>query len=260
MESPVQSRMNDLLRDLREGTPAQRRHAAQALRDHGAAAVEPLCHALRDKDLNVRVAAAESLGVIGDERAVQALIEALHAVFIWRSPQLQTMSGLLLLPGFLMLSVVALLLAATGVAGVQMLILEQIGQFPSAGAAATLGMIFGALSGCVILVMRDIIYGKIRRQNLLCHTIIMSLMRIGEKRPLPELRNILPDLRAIARDVLRHGEGTRAIARQAARRIEALTEQLKNLPLPAAAPAPDAATLPRVADANAPETERLPRV
>src|SRR5689334_9289947 len=59
--------------------------AARKLRDFGPAAIAPLCAALRDKEDQIRVAAAESLGVVGDERAVQPLVEALRDVLPGRS-------------------------------------------------------------------------------------------------------------------------------------------------------------------------------
>jgi HEAT repeat protein len=74
MQSPIPSHFDNLLRNLR---------------DYRSATVEPLCLALRDKDLNVRVAAAESLGQVGDEQAGQPLIEALRGCFVRQSARWQ---------------------------------------------------------------------------------------------------------------------------------------------------------------------------
>jgi hypothetical protein len=116
-----------------------------------------------------------------------------------------------------------------------------------------------ALVGC--FSQPFIRYYKERREaSRLCQIIADALVRIAERRPTPELRAVIPDLKAIAADVLQQEKQARAASRQAAQRIEDLTEQLKNLPLPAAAPAPDAATLPRAAAAPAPNVETLPRV
>jgi HEAT repeats/TIR domain/NACHT domain len=68
-----------LLAALRDAEPDVRRAAAQALGDIGdARAVEPLLAALRDAEPDVRKAAAHALGDIGDARAVEALLAALH--------------------------------------------------------------------------------------------------------------------------------------------------------------------------------------
>jgi len=235
--------MDTLLRDLREGATEQRRRAAQALRDYGAAAVEPLCLALRDKDVNVRIAAAESLGLVGDERAVQALMEALRECFVRRSAHWQMVVGVLAVLPPVILYVGCLLV------GIAL-------NFKHTVIAA---WVFSSIFGVMFHAIRG--YYKHRRSlSKVCQSVVEALTRLAERNPTPELRAVLPDLKAIAADVLQQARQTRAASRQAARRIEALTEQLKSLPLPAAAPAPDAATLPRTTDAPAQETERLPRV
>lgn len=234
MQSPIQPHIDNLLRDLREGATEQRQVAAKNLRNCGSAAVEPLCLALRDKDLNVRAAAAESLGHIGDERAVQALVEALRGCFIGQSTRWQLVIG--------GIAILIILIAAIRM------------QYP----------LFGKIGGLLLpllLVFQMLVYnGKRISQSIMLPAITKALTLIAERTPTPELRNVLPDLKAITADVLQQSKTTRAASRQAAQRIEALTEQLKNLPLPAAAPVPDADTLPRVADAPAPNVETLPRV
>jgi hypothetical protein len=232
--------MDTLLRDLREGATKQRQHAAQALRNYGAAAVEPLCLALRDKDLSVRVAAAESLGLVGDERAVQGLMEALWQCFVGRSARWQIIAGVGVFITLFLPSCIAI----------------WAGRFWT----FWMGLGFSVLGG-MFTGMHVGKYFVIRAaQSNVCHAIIAALMHIAECHPAPELRSILPDLKTLAIDVLQQDKQTRATSRQAAQRIEALTEQLKSLPLPAAAPAPAAATLPRTVDAPVQETERLPRV
>lgn len=91
-------------------------------------------------------------------------------------------------------------------------------------------------------------YSERKEVSKTCHAIAEALTRIVERTPTPDLRAILPELKAIAFDIVHQDKSTRAASRQAAQRIEALTEQLKNLPLPAAAPLSDAATLPRITD------------
>lgn len=220
----------DLLFCLRKGATSTRLRAAKSLREYGSWAIESLCLVLQDKDLNVRAAAAESLGHIGDERAIQPLIEALRRCFLGRSVYWQFIVGLLVMP-------LLILLIVKGMA--------------AAGAVA----LVGCFSQPFIID-----YQERREASKLCQIIVDALVRIAEHCPTPELRAVIPDLRAIAADVLQQEKQARAASRQAAQRIEDLTEQLKNLPLPAAAPAPDAATLPRAAAAPAPNVEALPRV
>ena len=216
---------------LSSSSRPERAIAAESLGHIGdARAVETLCAALGDKDLNVRLAAAEALGRIGDERAVQPLLKAMQTCFVGQSARKQLVVGLVVIPLFVVAGFMGL--AAVGAAGA-----------------------FGGLGSFIYHY-----YNGRRQISKFCQAIATALSQIAERNPSPELRVILPDLKAIAADVLQQDRQTRAASRQAAQRIEALTEQLKNLPLPASAPPPDAATLPRIADAPAPNVETLPRV
>ena len=238
--------MDTLLRDLREGTTEQRQQAAQALRDYGTAAVEPLCLALRDKDLNVRVVAAESLGQVGDARAVQPLLDALRDCFVFRSSRAHLIIGAIcvLLAGMLWLSAVILTMEL-GLSVFWRVLIKAVAVMVS-------------LVPCIPLLFK--FKATPEEFDRVCQSIIDALKRIAEREPVPELRAAIPDLSCLATDDIYQKRQTRNAAREAAQRIETLTEQLKSLPLPAAAPAPDAATLPRAVEANAQETERLPRV
>ncbi|HTE18393.1 MAG TPA: HEAT repeat domain-containing protein [Armatimonadota bacterium] len=217
--------------------PVARVDAVRALRERPTEAFVPLCDALRDKDLNVRIAAAEVLGELGDERAVQPLTEALRACFVGRSGRMQVITGVF---AFV------------------------------AAALFFVGIVFGAFSlkffGCAYFVLQlaaapgKAYFKRRRSRSPLCHAITEALTRIADRHPTPELRSVLPDLRAVAADSLQQEKGTRAASRAAADRIDALTEKLQSLPLPATTPAPDGATLPRPADAPTPQVETLPRV
>src|SRR4028118_46108 len=79
--------------------------AARPPRAAGRSAVEPLCVALLDRDPTVIIAAAESLGHLGDERAVQPLTEALRDSFIGRSGRKQLVIGVLVLVAAILLVV-----------------------------------------------------------------------------------------------------------------------------------------------------------
>jgi HEAT repeat protein len=81
--SPAEARpeLAELEKALRRGRRSDKVAAAGRLREWGPAAVPPLCEALRDRDLHIRVAAADALGEVGDERAIPALVRALKALF-----------------------------------------------------------------------------------------------------------------------------------------------------------------------------------
>ncbi|HTE16881.1 MAG TPA: hypothetical protein VK689_00695, partial [Armatimonadota bacterium] len=99
-----------------------------------------------------------------------------------------------------------------------------------------------------------------RSQGRLCEAITQALVQIAERHPTPELREVLPDLQAVAADIIQQEQSTRQKSKAAAARIDALTEKLKSLPVPASTPAPDGTALPRPAAAPVPDAETLPRV
>ncbi|HTE18392.1 MAG TPA: HEAT repeat domain-containing protein [Armatimonadota bacterium] len=222
---------------LEEGASAARLKAVAALRDRQPWAIEDLCRALKDEDQDVRIAAAAALGEVGDDRAIQPLAEALRECFVGRSARTQATTGLLI--------VATVVLFFSGFA---------MGLF-----WLDSGLAFFSVSYWIIPSV--IIYFRLRRlRGEFCPVITEALARIAERHPTLELRNVLPDLRAVAADPLQQEKGTRAASRAAADRIDALTEKLQSLPLPASTPAPDVAALPRPADAPTPDVETLPRV
>ncbi|MFH1878822.1 MAG: HEAT repeat domain-containing protein [Candidatus Omnitrophota bacterium] len=77
-EKIKEARVEELIRQLREGSAYDRARAAGALEKLGGCeAVKPLIKALGDKDSSVRCYAAELLGNMGSEKAVEPLIKAL---------------------------------------------------------------------------------------------------------------------------------------------------------------------------------------
>jgi HEAT repeat protein len=201
---------------------------------------ESLCGALSDKSSRVRLAAAEALGRIlkdsGDERAIEPLLKAIRSCFVKGSARWHLVMGLMVTLSFL------LVLAA--------LVWGSI--------ALNVAAIIQGISACLNYI--GFYYEHRRTQSKICQQLLEALANVVERNPAPELRVLLPDLKAISADVIQQGSQTRALSRQAAQKIETLTEQLKNLPLPASAPAPDTKTLPRVADAPTPDVKTLPRV
>ena len=232
-------RCEELIRSLDASSSETRAEAARVLRSYGARAVEPLCRALQDQDVNVRIAAAASLGYIGDGRAVQPLTEALRRLFIGQSARWR-------------------------------LTLRNIG----IGGAVSLGMGFllgwsipvGVAAGYAVHLMLMSYAGRCSdfdgrpSHSGLCHTITEALAQIAEWNASPDMLAVVPDLKAIAADVLREEKQVRITSRQVAERIESLTEKLKSLPVAASTPDADTSALPRPAEAPAPNAETLPRV
>jgi hypothetical protein len=226
----------DLVSRLRTGTSEQAAEAAVALREQGARAVTPLMEALSSPYPEVREAAAETLGEVGDERAIQPLTDALVAEHGGKSPRFYLMIGIFAVIG------IAVLIGSL----VYGLVVLKIG---------------GAMSGVWFPLSQKIRKRRLRARELGCTrtAIIRALTRIAERHATPELMRLVPDLHAIAADSLRQQAETRAVSREAAARITTLTERLRALPVavehaptgpdvlprPATSPEPDATVLPR---------------
>ena len=99
-----------------------------------------------------------------------------------------------------------------------------------------------------------------RKQRKAAGVIAQAVARIAERVPRPEWGRLAPELQAVAADRFQHDPETRRLTREAAQRIDSMAASLKDLPLPATAPAPDPRVLPRPAGAPAPDTRALPRV
>ena len=223
---------------LQDRDAAVRTAAAGALGQIGSTdAVEPLCRLLDDKQGALRVAAAEALGKIGDDRAVQPLMKAMRSCFSGGSARRHLTLGIVVVT----LTVIVIAGLFWGLAVAKM-----------AGA-------FGGLINLAIQAVKGIV--KKRSANTeVCRAITEALESIAEREPTPELAAIVPDLRAVAADAIQQAQATRTAAREAADRIETLTQKIKSLPISSVAPGVSEETLPRPADAPAPDTRQLPRV
>jgi len=235
-EAGENHRFLDRCEALRAEDPVARRQAARDLQAHGETALEPLCAALADEELEVRLAAAEALGHIGDSRALQPLTGALQACFVGGSARRQLVSGLLIL-----------------LAGLLLMCGVLIGS-----ALLKTGGIFWIFIHLGRAIARS--FEQRRTKSRLCGAITDALTRIAEQNPTPEVRALVPEFRAVAADSLQQDRATRDLSRRSAARIEALTEKLKDLPVSAAAPGQEVAALPTPAEAPQLEASRLPRV
>lgn len=200
---------------------AERLEAARLLSSFGPSATEPLCTALTDRDVRVRTAAARSLAEVGDARAIRPLSRALKSCFVRRSGILNLLTGL---------------------------------------GAATAGalLVVGTIVTLDVLALTTLFTGgsfgelmnERQRRSQLVEAISEALIRIGERDPSPELRQVLPDLRLVAVDVIQQVGRTRTASRDAATRIQQLTDRLHNLPLASAAPTIDPSELPLPLEPN----------
>jgi len=191
-----------------------------------AGADDVLLAALKDRDLQALVAA--ELARRGNPRALQPLVGALRDTQVGRSPRVQLLCGVLL---------IALYAAIWG--------LIVTGQLGDRGVAL--------ISICGTWCFQ---YNRNqRRRSATAVAIVQAITRLSETYPQPEVRNLIPDLNTIARDPLHHSAEARSAVREAARRIERLTESVAQLPRPAGSPA-TTEDLPRV-HLSEPDFERL---
>jgi HEAT repeat protein len=193
----------------------ERLEAVRLLPSFGTTALEPLCTALADRDVGVRTAAAAGLAEVGDARAIRPLAEALKNCFVSRSGCWSLLASF-----------------SAAAAGTLLLI----------GAVVTLDvlaltMLFSGGSFSDLLTER-------KRRSELVEAITNALIRIAERDPNPELRQVLPDLHLVGMDVIQQLGRTRSASRSAANRIGQLTVRLHNLPIASAAATIDAETLP----------------
>jgi len=214
-----------LVERLVSGSPIDKVSVIRQLGFYGSQAVPPLCAALKDPAYQVREAAAGALAALGDERAIAPLAEALKDCFEGRSALRNLLGGIGRALGMLVLLLV-------------MVALSIVGQ-----SVVGLHYWWGLVA--------DWARQRIARTELV-RVLTDALLQLCEQTESPELRRVLPDLKVVAVDVIRHGRQTRASSRTAVARIEALTSQLRDLPLPAASERPSVNVLPT--PSQAPET------
>jgi hypothetical protein len=206
---------------LRGADKDLRGRTAYGLRDKGAAAMPALCEALKDPDLAVRAAAAESLAEIGDARALKPLTEALKGCFDTGSARRQRVISV-----FVLLGIVVVLIA---------LFMGMVKLGIAAFMAGSWGMIGNTLTSY---------HRRQRERGPQIQALTAAIDRIAAREPTPELRMLLPELEAVAGDPLLHTASTRAATREVAGRIAALTERIKSMPVAAEAPEVETDQLP----------------
>lgn len=182
--------------------------------------VERFCALLHHAGVETRIAAAEALAACGDERALQPLAAALKECFPGETARAQLRRS----RGFGILALVML-----------------------AGYALALGWGWPHLFSGLLYTTLEIGYWLHRWQRQHgreCRAITEALARVTERHPAPELEALLPELRAMAADRVTQSPETRAASRAAAERIAAVTEGVRELPIPASAPHLESASLP----------------
>jgi hypothetical protein len=96
-------------------------------------------------------------------------------------------------------------------------------------------------------------------RNEVYQNIAHALVSVAERTQTLSLRVVISDLSRLACDVILQKRATRKTAREAARRIEVVTAQLKSLPIPAATSKPDVEELPIPVSTPAHDAATLPR-
>lgn len=199
---------------------ANREELARSLGDAPACfALAPLIRLLNDGEESVSIAAARSLGRLGDARAAPALTAALRRD---RSPCAVAMR-------------VLIVCVAAGAAPLASLLLYRL-----VGAASLLVILPALLIGLANF------YCFQRESSRHSAALVTALSQIAAASPSRDMTPLLPHLERVARDRLWQTPRTRAASRTAMRSIGAFLEASRNLPSPAA-PAPDGSDLPRPA-------------
>lgn len=208
----------------------------------GSAGIPPLVGCLKDSDKDVRAKAVEALVDAEDDRVLPLLISGLRSEFLGGSSRRQ----IVICWGITLLGLGAIALRAWTVR------YEQDQHYVG---WAALAMVFQ-------LVMQFLIphfTGGRRVRSPIVQAYTEAILRIGERKPTPELAEVLDDLRSAAGDRFLQSKETRESARVTAARIDELTRQIKLLPVASSAPAAaGAADLPRPAGNQTPESA-LPR-
>lgn len=208
--------------------------AAAALCAYGKQAVPVLCTALQDRNGAVRVAVVDALRQVGDERAIQPLVSTLRTCF-WggAAGRHLYLRPILTVLGLLILGISCLL-------PVQGKVCSFLGLAP--------------LLPFILVYWSEHQTDK-RRLSL---AITRALGEIAARNPTPELQTAVPDLKALAADVVLQTAGARRTMRRTLEQIDAATADVRSLPVTASEGAPPD-SLPRPASPVRPESSTLPR-
>jgi hypothetical protein len=189
----------------------------------GMASVGAIAERLSHPDLQVRIKAAQSLGEIGDPAAIPKLQHALRQSYLQRSVWRHALAGWALTTLIVLASAALFLLAVIVCRGAPTADHKDYTRFG------------------------DWLIGLRRDQEPFVCACITALSRIAERDATPSSRAIVPFLQGIAVDPLHHSFYTRTSALRAAERIEAVTAQIKQIPLPSTPPSTPVAELPLAA-------------
>lgn len=211
-------------------------------------AVPLLCHALEDDDAQVRWAAAEALGRIGDPRALGPLRKEITRSASGGSSQRQLVTCRCLL-AFRTMGLFSFLWFAP--------VLEQV----PAPLRGTFALTYFLCWLLVVFQFWLVDVKGVSKRTRARRSAIRGLVRITEAHATAEVQQSLPELRAMAANPLVYDRGTRRACREAARRIQVLTAHIRSLPVPAAPEPTGADILPRTVETTPePDTAALPCV
>jgi hypothetical protein len=181
------------------------------------------------------VAAAEALGDLAGEEALEPLKRAYRRCFVGGSARLERVVAPLILLGILV--------------GMTLSLSELL-----SGHGSYFGSILANVYWLAFFVS---IYSEQLRSRLHARSVLTALLKVAERSANPELTDLLADLQIVAGTRWMSNPENREVARLAAERIAGLPAPLRDLPLPSAAASPSGEILPL--PAGAPPLEAQPR-
>lgn len=240
-ESETRQQLPQLVPQLNDHRRVRRVDAVSLLGEHWPESLPHLCRALRGNDEELRLAAVKVLGSVGDARAIEPLLDALRGNCLARSARRQRLVGLLLL-----VATIGIILGGVvwGIAALK----------------------FGGFVSIPFHLANGLgrYYENRKKRSVFNGVVVAALEEIASRHPTPELRRVLPELRALSADALQQEASFRVTTREAAARIEALTAEQQGLPLPASIPSGDVGAdvqfLPLPSRSEEPNEATLPRI
>lgn len=242
---------NAMLWDLAEGTEADKLNAIHRLMLYGPDAIGYLCCALTDQYLDVRIAAADALGEIGDRRAIESLQLAIREHSITASVRRMGRWAI----WAVLITLAALIgLPVLGLLDLPLILFGFVVYFCAVQAFAP-----------SIFLFRNREH-ELRERSLLL-ALLRALREVANRSPSPESAAISGVLRSLARSsVARELVGSAALqdARLTAEQLDASAARAQSLPIPhgeavAAVTWRDLEDMPRPADPATNPPEALPR-
>jgi hypothetical protein len=249
-------------RQLLSATPATRAQAVERLSDFGSAALEPLQRAIVDLEPEVQIAAVQALREIGVPGAVSLLLKAIQSDQV--AVRLAAAEGLGDLAGEQALEPLKRAYRRCYMGGsprreriiAPLILLTLLAGFFSALFRVVLGRsheLVNLFPSFFWLACVSSAYWSGLRSRSNARAIMNALLKVAARSSRAKLDDLLPELRILARSKWMSNPDAREAARVAKERIEEIPAALRDLPVPSAAASPSGEILP--VPAGAPPSE-----